>query len=138
MRSNVSGLPPTMTESLPCWRVMTLPETGASTMSAPFSRTLAASARLTAGLTVLISTQTLPGPSPSNRPFGPSATCVNGLRIHEHRERDIRRGGYGAGRILPFHAFIDQPLRFRARAVVSDNRVAFLQKAVRHLTAHHS
>ena len=58
--SKVSFLPPTMTENLPSCRVMTLPETGASTMSAPFSRTLAARARLTVGLTVLMSMKILP------------------------------------------------------------------------------
>jgi len=36
--------------------VTTLPETGASSMAAPRSATLAASARLAAGLTVLMST----------------------------------------------------------------------------------
>ena len=53
--------PPTIIESLPCSSVMTLPDTGASTMSAPCSRTFAASARLTAGLTVLMSMSSLPG-----------------------------------------------------------------------------
>ena len=43
--------------------VMTLPETGASTMSAPLSRTRAASPRLTAGLTVLISIRSFLAPA---------------------------------------------------------------------------
>ena len=45
-----------MTDNFPSCNVITLPETGESTMSAPRSRTFAASARLTAGLTVLMST----------------------------------------------------------------------------------
>ena len=59
--SNVSRRPPTITDSFPSCSVITLPETGESTMSAPFSRTLAASARLTVGLTVLMSMKILPG-----------------------------------------------------------------------------
>ena len=55
-RSKVSFRPATITESFPCISVITLPDTGESIMSAPFSRTLAASPRLAAGLTVLIST----------------------------------------------------------------------------------
>ena len=55
-----------------------LPETGASTMSAPFARTFSASALLVAGLTVLISIRTLlawfgAAPIPASIPFGPSA-----------------------------------------------------------------
>src|SRR5580658_9632584 len=49
--SKVSLRPPTITDSLPSCSVITLPETGASTMSAPFARTFSASPRLTAGLT---------------------------------------------------------------------------------------
>src|ERR1700730_9300853 len=41
-------------------------------MSAPLPRTLAASARLTAGLTVLMSAKILPCPSPASSPSGPS------------------------------------------------------------------
>ena len=63
-----------MTESLPCSRVTTLPDTGASTISAPFSRTLAARARLTAGLTVLMSISTFPAPMPASNPSAPYAT----------------------------------------------------------------
>ena len=47
---------PTMIDSLPSSNVMTLPETGASSMFAPFADTRAARSRLAAGLTVLIST----------------------------------------------------------------------------------
>ena len=58
-----------------------LPETGASTMSAPFSRTFAASALLTAGLTVLMSMTTLPGASPASRPSGPFATASSAAEL---------------------------------------------------------
>ena len=60
---------------------MTLPETGASTMSAPFSRTRAARARLTAGLTVLMSTRTLPALNPASMPSGPSNTCSSAAEL---------------------------------------------------------
>src|SRR5215471_1980315 len=40
--SKVDFLPPTMTDSLPSWRVITLPDTGASTISAPLARTFSA------------------------------------------------------------------------------------------------
>src|SRR6266446_1144106 len=80
-RANVSARPPTITDNLPCWRVITLPETGASSMSAPFSRTLLARARLIAGLTVLMSTKILPGPSPASNPSGPSATAASAAEL---------------------------------------------------------
>ena len=65
-----------MIVSFPLSTIVTLPDTGASIMSAPFSRTFAASARLTAGLTVLISMSNFPGPRPASNPFGPSdAPC---------------------------------------------------------------
>ena len=51
---------------------MTLPETGESTMSAPRARTFAASARLTVGLTVLMSMKVLPALKPASSPSGPS------------------------------------------------------------------
>src|SRR5271167_4932209 len=76
-RSKVSLRPPTITESLPCCRVITLPDTGASIMSAPFSRTFAASARLTSGLTVLMSMWNLPAPIPASDPSGPSVTAAS-------------------------------------------------------------
>src|SRR4030081_2026364 len=46
-------------------------------MSAPFSRTLEASARLADGLTVLMSTRTLPSLNPARNPSGPSATDLS-------------------------------------------------------------
>ena len=73
MRSNVSFRPPTIIDSLPSTSVTTLPDTGESIMSAPFSRTFAAMARLVAGLTVLMSTNTLPALRPAIIPSGPSA-----------------------------------------------------------------
>ncbi len=56
---------------------MTLPETGASIMSAPFSRTFAASARLTSGLTVLISMWNFPDEIPASNPSAPSVTAAS-------------------------------------------------------------
>ena len=58
-----------------------LPDTGASTMSAPFSRTFAARALLTAGLTVLMSMITLPGARPASRPSGPLATASSDAEL---------------------------------------------------------
>ncbi len=78
-RSKVSLRPPTITDSFPCCNVMTLPETGASIMSAPFSRTFAANARLTSGLTVLMSMWNLPAPIPARMPSGPSVTAVKAI-----------------------------------------------------------
>src|ERR1700757_5475727 len=60
--SKVSLRPPTITESFPSWSVITLPDTGDSTMSPPFSRIFPAISRLNAGLTVLISTNSFSGP----------------------------------------------------------------------------
>src|SRR5208282_4674008 len=79
--SKVSLRPPTITESLPCCNVMTLPETGASIMSAPFSRTFAASARLTSGLTVLMSMWNLPAEIPASNPCGPSVTAASAAAL---------------------------------------------------------
>ena len=50
-----------------------LPETGASSISAPSERTCAATSRLFRGLTVLMSRYTFPGPSPARIPSGPEA-----------------------------------------------------------------
>jgi hypothetical protein len=74
--SNVSRRPPTITESFPSCNVITLPETGESTMSAPFSRIFAANARLTLGLIVLMSMKTLPALKPASSPSGPSVMAA--------------------------------------------------------------
>src|SRR5713226_1629879 len=73
--SNVSFRPPTITESFPSCSVITLPETGESTMSPPFSLTLPATSRLYAGLTVLMSAKILPGAAPASIPSGPFITA---------------------------------------------------------------
>src|SRR5882757_5985944 len=69
--SNVSLRPPTITESFPSCSVITLPDTGASPMSPPFSRIFPAISRLNAGLTVLISTNNFPGVTAAIMPSGP-------------------------------------------------------------------
>src|SRR5579862_1683205 len=73
--SKVSFLPPTITDNFPSCRVITLPDTGESTMSAPRARTFSASARLTAGLTVLMSMNVFPVVNPARSPSGPSVTA---------------------------------------------------------------
>jgi len=55
-RSKARLSPPTMMERRPVSSVVTLPETGASSICAPRSATRTASARLAAGLIVLMST----------------------------------------------------------------------------------
>jgi hypothetical protein len=55
--------------------VITLPDTGASTISPPFSRIFAAISRLKAGLTVLISTNNFPGVTAAIIPSGPFITA---------------------------------------------------------------
>ncbi len=50
-------------------------------MSAPFSRTFAASARLTSGLTVLMSTKILPAPRPARIPSGPSVMASSAAAL---------------------------------------------------------
>ena len=52
----------------------TLPDTGASSISAPLARTCSATLRLTRGLTVLTSTQVFPSARPATIPSGPEAT----------------------------------------------------------------
>src|ERR1700675_3970389 len=73
--SKVSLRPPTITESFPSCSVITLPDTGASTMSPPFSRIFPAISRLNAGLTVLISTNNFPGVAAAIIPSGPFITA---------------------------------------------------------------
>src|SRR5438445_556492 len=73
----LSMRPPTITASFPSCSVITLPDTGASTRSPPFSLTLAASSRLNAGLTVLMSTKILPGVTPASIPSEPFITAPN-------------------------------------------------------------
>src|SRR5215469_2796713 len=79
--SNVSLRPPAITESLPSCKVITLPETGESTRSPPFSRTFSAISRLNAGLTVLRSTRILPGFTPASIPSGPFITAANAAEL---------------------------------------------------------
>ena len=50
-------------------------------MSEPFSRTFTARARLTSGLTVLISTRNLPGPIPARSPSTPSVTATSAAAL---------------------------------------------------------
>ena len=74
IRSSAAVSPPTMKLSCPCAMVTVLPDTGASSRVAPFAATRSPSMRVTAGLTVLISAQTAPLPSPASMPSGRSAT----------------------------------------------------------------
>src|ERR1700685_1526766 len=74
--SNVSLRPPTITDSLPSCSVITLPETGESTMSAPSSRTFVANVRLALGLIVLMSMKIFPAPKPASSPSAPSVIAV--------------------------------------------------------------
>jgi len=68
-----------MIDRRPSSSVLTLPETGASSICAPRSRTSPARLREAAGLTVLMSTSTFPGPRPVSTPWGPSTTCSSAL-----------------------------------------------------------
>ena len=55
--------------------MIVLPEIGVSSIAAPRAVTASPSSRVMAGLTVLISAQTAPRPSPATIPPGPSATA---------------------------------------------------------------
>src|SRR5579875_3192027 len=77
--SNTSRDPPTMMDSRPSSSVETLPDTGASSISAPRSRTRVARARLSAGLTVLMSTYTAPGASPARMPSAPRGVGAHSI-----------------------------------------------------------
>ena len=74
-RSSAAASPPTKNASLPCSTVTALPDTGASRKAPPAAATSAPSARVTAGLTVLMSAQTAPRLSPARMPSGPCAIC---------------------------------------------------------------
>ena len=90
---------------------MTLPDTGESTMSAPFSRTFSASARLAAGLTVLMSMSDLARAESgdASRPDRrrPTSSAAESVTMHED---DVGGFGDAARRVRPLHAFIEQPL----------------------------
>ena len=118
--------------------VITLPETGASIMSAPFSRTLAARARLTSGLTVLMSMWNLPGRKAREQSIGALGDGGERSSIRDHRKGDIRGQSHGFRRIGKLHAPIDQPLRLRACPVVAGNGVPFFEQASNHVAAHHT
>jgi len=60
-----------MIVSRPCSASATLPDTGASSSSAPRARAAGASDWATRGSTVLISSSTLPCRTPSSTPAGP-------------------------------------------------------------------
>ena len=130
--------PPTITDNFPSCSVITLPETGESTMSAPFSRTLAASARLTVGLTVLMSMKILPALNPASIPSGPSVIAAMAAAVGHHGENEVGSAGHRSRRVSPLHSFFDQPLRFGAGAVVTGHGVTFAEQPVHHLAAHHS
>ena len=55
-RSNVASSPPTISDALPWSTTIAVPDTGASSICAPVPATCAASARVFAGLAVLMST----------------------------------------------------------------------------------
>src|SRR5437868_6466176 len=59
-------------------------------------------------------------------------------RVRHHRENVVRRFGDLAWRVRPFHSFLHQPLRLRARAVVANYVVPLAQQPVHHLAAHHA
>ena len=75
-RSNAACDPPAKIASSPASSVATLPETGASSISAPASATRSAIPALACGAIVLMSAQTAPGASPAITPSSPSAICI--------------------------------------------------------------
>ena len=129
-------LPPTITLSLPASSVDTLPDTGASTMSAPFARTFSATSRLTAGLTVLLSTTTLPSRRPARNPSAPSDTASSDFESVTMTKITSAALGDRSGRISPFHPLVYQPLRLRASSVVSGDDVSLVEQPVCHAAAH--
>src|SRR5437899_1885449 len=103
--SKVSLRPPTITESLPSCSVITLPATGESTMSAPFSRTLAATSLLYAGLTVLISTPIFPGVTAASIPSGPFITAPSAaefVTIENTKSDDAATARGESAHFIPF------------------------------------
>jgi hypothetical protein len=70
-------------------------------------------------------------------PVGPSVIAANAAALVT-MAKVIGSGGYGARRVRPLHSFLNQPLRFGARAVVTGYGMAFIEQPVHHLAAHHS
>ena len=107
-------------------------------MSAPFSRTFAASARLTSGLTVLMSMWNLPGEIPASNPSGPSVTAESAAALVTIVKVTSDACCHRLGRFGKLHAVVDQPLRFGARPVVAGDGVALFEQAGYHVAAHHT
>ncbi len=74
-RSKSSSEPPTMMESAPSMAPTSPPETGASSIEAPFSRTFSESSSVTTGEIVLMSTSSAPSLIPSRTPSSPATTA---------------------------------------------------------------
>jgi hypothetical protein len=70
---------PTMMTKVPASAWGTLPDNGASSIAAPSSRTRPESSTLASGLTVLMSTYSLPGLSAARIPSGPSLMSFSAL-----------------------------------------------------------
>ena len=102
--------PPTIIESFPCCSVMMLPETGASTMSAPSWRT-SASARLDGGADgAHVDDDFTWAPRPASIPSGPSVTASSAAESVTIENVMSRCAADRAGRVAPTHAAVDQPV----------------------------
>ena len=115
-----------------------LPDTGESTMSAPRARTFSTVSRLTTGPTVLMSMTVLPAPSPATKPSGPSATPSSAAESVTITKMTSAACATSRGVSPHFMPFIEEPLRFRFGAVVTDDRVALAEQAIDHPAAHRS
>ena len=73
-RSKAATVPPTITDRVPSIAPCCPPDTGASSISTPFARSISAIRRVTDGEIVLLSTTTMPGRAPCTTPAGPSTT----------------------------------------------------------------
>ena len=70
-RSSVAVSPPTWIDATPCSTDTVLPETGASSMTAPRAAIASPRSRVTSGPTVLISTSVAPRRRPASTPSAP-------------------------------------------------------------------
>ena len=105
-------------------------------MSAPFARTFSATSRLTAGLTVLLSTITLPSRRPARNPSAPSDTASSDFESVTMTKITSAASATALGESRPLHPAVDQPLRLRAGAVVAGDDVSLVEQPVGHPAAH--
>ena len=133
--SKAFASPPTMTASVPSMALGSPPETGASSMTMPFSLTAVQISCAAPGAIELMSTRIVPAFAPSSTPSLPSTASLTCRRVGQHGDdhftlrRDVLVGdaclGAEGNQIVDF-----------GNLVVDDQRIASLEQVLDHRATH--